>query len=291
MKRNFNTHSSRVSTRKARVWFVLGAVALAGLLVLALLLSLAGSPLAGLAWAGALAVFAGMALYAGVRHWLLSRTLWREVRRKRAFAPRRRLLWVNVAVILALFLNLGQGLIPGTTIPIAYAHNVDQRMNWMFFDQATLDLISARAGANDLPLVRAGDELGIIIKASPQPSGATTGVGGYVTFYIPEGTQVTDVGYVWPDGNDGYTDMPMKGQSIIAIGDGPIGAETTTELIGLTLGANAVGQTEAAVDASGLHRGTLAGVYGDTGIFHGSRRRLAELGEQRRLRWQCRDSR
>ncbi len=62
----------------------------------------------------------------------------------------------------------------------------------------------------------------------------------------------------------------MKGQSPIAIGDGPIGAKITSQLIGMApVGPNINGVTsDPVVPASGLHRGTIAGVYGDTGIFY-----------------------
>jgi len=147
------------------------------------------------------------------------------------------------------------------------AHNVDQRMNWMFYDSDTLDQFNVRAGAGQ-NLIQVGDELGVILKATPEPSGATTGVGDYIDFYVPIGTQVVDLGYALPDGAGGFQIVPMKGQSIMPIGDGPVGAEVTSELIGLTLGPNITGQTEDSVSASGLHRGTLAGVYADTGIFY-----------------------
>ena len=65
--------SQQVPIRKDRVWLALGAVALSGLIALALLMSLAGSPLARLAWAGVLAVLAGMALFTSNVRWLLGR--------------------------------------------------------------------------------------------------------------------------------------------------------------------------------------------------------------------------
>ena len=65
--------SQQVPTRKDRVCLALGAVALSGLIALALLMSLAGSPLARLAWAGVLAVLAGMALFTSNVRWLLGR--------------------------------------------------------------------------------------------------------------------------------------------------------------------------------------------------------------------------
>jgi uncharacterized repeat protein (TIGR01451 family) len=66
MERNVATDSSQeVSVRGTRGWRPLGAVALAGLNVLALWLSLAGSPLAWLAWGGVLAGLASRLLFSG----------------------------------------------------------------------------------------------------------------------------------------------------------------------------------------------------------------------------------
>jgi len=60
----------------------------------------------------------------------------------------------------------------------------------------------------------------------------------------------------------------MKGQSPIAIGSGPVGAASTPELINWDLpGLNGLGFKSAPVTDTGVDRGTLAGVYGDTGIF------------------------
>ena len=111
--------------------------------------------------------------------------------------------------------------------------------------------------------------LGIVIKVVPR-DGTTTGVGGHIDFYVPNGVQVTDVAYLIPDDAGGFNKAAMKGQSPIAIGDGPIGAKTTAELIGLptNYASAASGITAAPVSATGLHRGTIAGVYGDTGIFY-----------------------
>ncbi len=159
------------------------------------------------------------------------------------------------------------------------AHNLQTKMSYMFFDKETQDFLDARIegtstevppyGGPPEPLLRMGDELGMVIKVIPR-DGTTTGVGGHVDFYIPNGTQVVDVGYLNPDGSGNYLKVPMKGQSLIAIGDGPIGAKATAELIGLAgTYTNINGVTEApVVSATGVHRGTISGVYGDTGIFY-----------------------
>jgi hypothetical protein len=203
-----------------------------------------------------------------------------------ATAPaQRRFAWVAIATVLALLLNLGQGLLPGTTAPTASAHNLQTRMVYMFFDPDAQACLDARiegtplpAGCAPLPpgwqvgdpLLQVGDELGVIIKVVPR-DGTTTGVGGHVDFYVPNGVQVVDVGYVVPDGEGGYDKVAMKGQSPIAIGAGPVGAKTTAQLVGLAdvYASTASGLSSTAVNpATGLHRGTIAGVYGDTGIFY-----------------------
>ena len=173
---------------------------------------------------------------------------------------------VRVALLLALVFNLMPGLV-GTPIPVAEAHNLDQRMSWIQYDATTRAMLDSRVAANDPQLFKVGDEVGMLIKVVPT-DGTTTGAGGYVTFYVPAGVQVVGAGYMAPDGNGNYSLAPMKGQSIAPLGYGPIGPASTPQLVGLTLGPNAVGQTSPAVSSTGVHWGTLAGVYGDTGIFY-----------------------
>ncbi len=149
-----------------------------------------------------------------------------------------------------------------------WGHNLDTRATGISFANDYLALMSQRAGLGQ-PLVQAGDEFWVLLKTTPGP-GTDTGVGGYQTFYVPPGVTVLDAAYVFPDASDprGFRNIPMKGQSPIAIGDGSVGAKTTVELIGYILpGANGLGTKSDPVSATGLHRGTVAGVYGDTGIF------------------------
>jgi len=177
-----------------------------------------------------------------------------------------------LAVVVSLLLSLFPPAIPGLEVPTAYAHNLQTRMVSMFMDPATQAILDARMAAPGWSppdaLLQAGDELGLIIKVVPR-DGTTTGVGGHIDFYVPNGVTVLDAAYVVPDGAGGFLKVAMKGQSPIAIGDGPIGAKSTSQLIGLgTNYTNINGVTEAPVTASGLHRGTIAGLYGDTGIFY-----------------------
>jgi len=144
----------------------------------------------------------------------------------------------------------------------------------MFFDPETQAMLDARMAAPGwsppTPLLQASDEVGIIIKVIPR-DGTTTGVGGHVDFYVPSGVTVVDVAYMVPDGLGGFVKADMKGQSPIAVGAGPVGAKTTTQLQGMTTVYNSAASglsSTAVVTATGLHMGTIAGVYGDTGIFY-----------------------
>ncbi len=165
----------------------------------------------------------------------------------------------------------------GAPIPTASAHNLDSSMVSMYYDPATQALIDSRINNSGNPLLQAGDTVGMIIKVIPD-NGTANGVGGYVDFYIPNGVQVTDAAYVLPNNSGGYDRVPMKGQSPIAIGDGPIGTNCTTALGDpgrLTHTSTVQGGTVDAVTATGCYNGTIAGVYGDTGIFYSTDPRTA----------------
>jgi hypothetical protein len=193
----------------------------------------------------------------------------RGVRRERG--TQRRMALLGIATILSLLVSLFPQVV-GQPLPAASAHNLQTRMVYMFFDPDTQTMLDNRM-ANPLwtppdPLLQAGDELGLIIKVVPR-DGTTTGVGGHVDFYVPNGVTVLDAAYIIPNGTGGYDRTAMKGQSPIAIGDGPIGAKTTTEMAGIpAVGPNINSVTTLPATAAGLHRGTIAGVYGDTGIFY-----------------------
>ena len=158
---------------------------------------------------------------------------------------------------------------------IASAHNLNQVDTVLAFDKATLDLMATRSGTGQ-PILKAGDTVGVILKSTPGP-GTATGAGGYMTFYIPPGTQVMNAEYGSLDSTGNFVAQAIKGPSIMAVGDGSIGLTATPGMIGAILpaipgigtpGLNAAGVQSTPVTASGSPGGTLAGVYGDTGIFY-----------------------
>jgi len=131
-----------------------------------------------------------------------------------------------------------------------HAHNLDTRATSISFAKDFVQTMSSRAAGN-FPLVQVGDEFWVVIKTTPGP-GTNTGVGGYQTFYIPTGAQVVDAAYAQPSTSDprGFIAIPMKGQSPIAIGDGPIGAKVAVGLTGYSYPlANVLGVNSAPVTA------------------------------------------
>ncbi|MEQ1748569.1 MAG: SdrD B-like domain-containing protein, partial [Prosthecobacter sp.] len=162
-------------------------------------------------------------------------------------------------ILAAIYLLIGLG--------VASAHNLNQRADYIGFDPETLARMQQRQAAGQ-PLIQAGDVVGLIMKATPSV-GTPTGAGGYSTFFVPVGSQVVGAQYGRIDLSGKFVAMPMKGQSILALGDGSVGAKAQNALKGLELGPNILGDKAYAVDStSGLMRGTMAGVYSDTGIFY-----------------------
>ena len=149
---------------------------------------------------------------------------------------------------------------------LAWAHNLDQVNTHLRFDLDTINQIESRFVAGET-LLRADDEIGVIFKSTPGP-GTNVGAGGYFTFYIPEGTQVTGVEYGTISSNGHFIPTPLRQPAPMPLGSGSIAPEVTSALANLNLGPNILGQSAQAVASTGRHNGTLAGVYGDLGIFY-----------------------
>ena len=192
---------------------------------------------------------------------------------RRASKLQRRMTWTGLLTILSLIVSLFPQVV-GSPMPTASAHNLNASVVYVYFDantQAYLDgLIATNQRPAGTPLLQPGDELGIIIKAVPD-EGTTTGVGGYSTFYVPNGVQVVDAAYIMPgdliaDGITGFDKVPMKGQAQMPIVGA--GGDPTVSLVGITRGPNILGVTSPIVTAGNTNLGTVVGVYGDTGIFY-----------------------
>ncbi|MCO6450571.1 MAG: DUF11 domain-containing protein [Caldilineales bacterium] len=186
---------------------------------------------------------------------------------------------INLAIVLAMVISLFPwninlpGPLPDLGPEEVSAHNLDASAVYVFFDKNTQNDLDARIAGGwtpGNPLFQLGDELGMIIKIVPN-NGTDTGVGGYTTFYVPNGLQVLDAAFVIPgtDPSDGLIDwdkIPAKGQALIpnvGAGGGP-----TTDVTGLTRGPNIAGVTAKMWNDANVNNGTLPGVYGDLGIFY-----------------------
>jgi uncharacterized repeat protein (TIGR01451 family) len=205
------------------------------------------------------------------------------------FRKNRRLRTILSIIALILLVNLfAQGVL-GVRTPIVNAHNLDASAVYIYFDPETQAMLDRRIDGLDTcfpsyappdPLLRGpqfcedgttlhpGDKLGLIIKAVPD-NGTTTGVGGYTTFYIPNGSQVLDAAFLMPNSSGDYDRINAKGQALmpnIGAGGGP--TVNLAPLGGLlNRGPNIIGVTAPLVNAANVNNGTLPGVYGDLGIF------------------------
>jgi large repetitive protein len=153
--------------------------------------------------------------------------------------------------------------------PNLFAHNLDTTSTALQYSADFIETMKTRA-TNGQALIQPGDEFWVAMKTTPGP-GTTTGVGGYMTFYVPGGFQVADAAYVTPSSSDprGFINAPIDGQSPIALGAGPVGAKLATGLTSYVYPSNNIlGVNEAPTTSAGISRGTIAGVYADTGIFY-----------------------
>ena len=163
------------------------------------------------------------------------------------------------------WLLLGSLLIGASTMQ---AHNLDMVINYLSFDKETMEMVQQRATAGQ-PLMRAGDIVGVIMKATPN-QGTKTGAGGYSTFFVPVGSQIVGAQYGVLQDNGLFQALPMKGQSILRHARNPADPGAPEEVRGYVLGPNFLGQSAMVAEdnSAGFCRGTLAGVYADTGIFY-----------------------
>lgn len=87
----------------------------------------------------------------------------------------------------------------------AKADYVGELETTKYFDQTTIDLIQTRLGQGTGLL--AGDEISYFIQFTPTDNGGLVGGGGFVTDYIPAGTQVTGAQFVRLNGDGTYTQI------------------------------------------------------------------------------------
>jgi len=140
---------------------------------------------------------------------------------------------------------------------IAKAHSVAQANTTQIIAPETQQLINSRGGS-----LQVGDIASFIIRFEPVDNGATVGPGGYVTAYVPSGTEVVGAAIVEPDGSGGYRAIPPNKPGKIADG---WGHRDKKSFNGWTTGdAETISKCSNLSDCNG----SLAQLYADTGIFY-----------------------
>ncbi|RME25844.1 MAG: hypothetical protein D6806_07180, partial [Deltaproteobacteria bacterium] len=113
-----------------------------------------------------------------------------------------------------------------------------------------------------------GDILTFIVQFTPVPNGATRGLGGYVTVYVPRNTEVVGARIV---NGDGETVPPHRG-GLAADGVGPRGpivydAAAYAPANGCTVDSDCLPGFHCMVPLCVLEQGSMSQLYADTGIF------------------------
>ena len=159
----------------------------------------------------------------------------------------------------------------------AIGHSVGQLQTTKFLAPETVQLLISRAGSGT-PGLQVGDIISYIIQFTPVANGATNGVAGYVTDYIPPGTEVVGASVVQPSGSSYINVSPSLPGSI---DNGWSGGQNTYLVAPFNTSA---------FDATGLCasnapgpiftnncNGSVAQVYADTGIFYSTDSRTAQF--------------
>ncbi len=158
-----------------------------------------------------------------------------------------------------------------------FAHSVGQVQTTKFFAPETVQMLINRA-ASGTPGLRIGDTVSYLIQFTPVSNGgAVTGAAGYITDYIPAGTQVIDAAIVQPNDSGGYSsvspDLPGSTDNGFVTRNTYLAGPFTTVAYDTT------GLCQAGVTAGNFAtnqcNGSIAQQYADTGIFFSSDPRTA----------------
>ncbi|NOT81282.1 MAG: hypothetical protein HOP01_00930, partial [Gallionella sp.] len=178
-----------------------------------------------------------------------------------------RKIWQVISFISTLVLLCG--------VQTARADSVAQVQTTKYFAPETVAMIKQRVQdvANGVPGAtlgfKTGDPISYIIQFTPIANTSTVGAGGYITDYIPDGTQVTSASFVQPDGFGGFYSVAPPTSAQMATDNG-VGAFTGWTMDAATLAiCTAAGRTAANCS------GRFANLVADTGIFYSTDSRTA----------------
>lgn len=166
----------------------------------------------------------------------------------------------------------------------ASSHNVGQVQTTKFFAPATVSLLKARAAGGAAGFV-VGDTIEYIIQFTPVANGVNSsyGANGYLTDYIPPGTEVIQASFVTLTGYDASGDPVFTNVAPDLPGLMPTGWGANPQTFAASSANFNVGSTYdttgfcAGAGFSGANcRSRLSEEYADTGIFYSTDARTAQ---------------
>jgi uncharacterized repeat protein (TIGR01451 family) len=191
----------------------------------------------------------------------------------------------NTANVRLGMLRLGALLTAAVFTALALAHNVGQVQTTKFFGPNTVKKLKANV-ALGVPSFQTGDLVEYIIQFSPVANGANSsfGANGYLTDYIPNGTEVVQASFVTLSGYDAagdaiYTDVAPNLPGLMPTGWGASGQQTYAASGANFNNANLYdtsGLCAAAGFTAANCNGRLSELYADVGIFYSTDARTAQ---------------
>jgi uncharacterized repeat protein (TIGR01451 family) len=158
-----------------------------------------------------------------------------------------------------------------TGASMVWAHSVGQVQTTKFLAPETVTMLLGRASGS-APGLAVGDIVSYIIQFTPVNNGADIGVAGYITDYIPPGTEVVDAAIVTKDAAGNYTNIPPSFPG--GIDDG-WGRGQNNFLAPFNLNTyDATGRCAAAGFTNNCNA-RLSQLHADTGIFYSTDPRTA----------------
>ncbi len=159
----------------------------------------------------------------------------------------------------------------------AFAHSVGQVQTTKFLSPQTVLLLQNRIAAGQPGGFQVGDVMTYIIQFTPVRNGANTGVAGYITDYIPPGTEVVGASFVQKDASGNFSNIAPSLPGGIDSGWGNRGQKTF--LATSPFGTNAYDPTGrcalAAPAFTNNCNARLTELHADTGIFYSTDARTA----------------
>ena len=174
--------------------------------------------------------------------------------------------WVCTSAVLLSVLSTG-----------VQAHSVGQVQTTKFLSPQTVQVLQNRIAAGQPGGFQVGDVMTYIIQFTPVRNGANTGVAGYITDYIPPGTEVVGASFVQKDSGGNFVSIAPSLPGGIDSGWGNRGQKTF--LATSAFGTNAydpTGRCAASVPAfTNDCNARLTELHADTGIFYSTDARTA----------------